>query len=322
MALGLVISVLPLCSRTTISSPPVFRGFDALTREGSAGEVIFIGDTQGTGSFEKVFLGREDNHDKTPLLIKEIARYKPACVLNLGDLVFRGTSRRQWEYFDAIHRPLREAGIPCFPIPGNHEYQCRPAKSFENYFARFPQLNGRKWYSFTFQKTGFVMLDGNLCDLRRAEKESQDIWYRQELRRMNGDPGILRIIVGCHFPPFTNSEIVHPDAGVETQFVPAFLDSPKAVVFFSGHCHSYEKFEKRGKYFIVSGGGGGPRQKLRTAGEGRRFNDLYDGGSLRFLHFCRMIIEPRRLVFQVVKLTEAGGFEPADTFEVPNPRWE
>jgi 3',5'-cyclic AMP phosphodiesterase CpdA len=295
----------------------VFHGFDELEKqEESNNGVIFIGDTQGTSLLE---FWREDNKEKTPLLIQEIAGREPACVINLGDLVFCGTSRKQWALFDKAHLPLLDKNIPYFPMPGNHEYWCNPKKTFKNYFSRFPHLENRKWYSFQFQNTGFLMLDTNFSRLDDDEKRFQLEWYREKLCEFHKDGEILYIIVCCHNPPYTNSKVVKPSNEVRCDYVEPFLELEKTAAFFSGHCHSYEKFVKEGKYFIVSGGGGGPRQKLNTDKETRRFNDLYPGDSLRFLNFCQMKIEPNKLCFEVTKLTDGGKFEKADEFSFPIP---
>ncbi|UCH92747.1 MAG: metallophosphoesterase, partial [Candidatus Aminicenantes bacterium] len=299
-------------SGTTVIKP--FCGFEALDPNNN--RVIFIGDTQGTSLLE---FWREDNKEKTPLLIREIAHRNPACVINLGDLVFCGTSQKQWKLFDEAHKPILKNKIPYFPLPGNHEYWCSPKKTFENYFARFPHLDKRKWYSFRFQNIGFLMLDSNFSKLTPGEKRCQVDWYDDELFRLNDDPEINYIIVCCHHPPFTNSKVVKPSEKALCCFLEPFLRLKKIAAFFSGHCHSYEKFKKRGKYFIVSGGGGGPRQKLETNKKKRQYDDLFAGPSLRFLNFCQMTIEPDRLYIRVIKLTDDGKFEPVDEITIHKP---
>jgi hypothetical protein len=298
--------------RESAYTPPVFCGFDELDE--SNNRVILIGDTQGTSKLE---FWREDNKEKTPLLLNKIALYNPACVINLGDLIFCGTSEKQWKRFDSAHKPLVDNKIPYFPLPGNHEYWCSPKKTFREYFARFPHLEERKWYSFRFRNIGFILLDSNLSKLKKVEKENQLTWYKEELLRFHQDPGIEYIIVCLHNPPYTNSEIVKPDKELNRDYIESVLGYRRIAAFFSGHCHSYEKFKVGEKYFIVSGGGGGPRQKLNIDKKTRRFDDLYDGPALRFLNFCQLTIEPDCLCVEVIKLTDEGQFEIADKFIIP-----
>jgi len=293
-----------------VNAPQAFAGFAA--RDPHNNIIILIGDTQGTSLLEEFWLWREDNKEKTPLLIKEIADREPALVINLGDLVFCGTSAKQWKRFDDAHKPLIDNNIPYFCIPGNHEYWCNPQKSLENVFSRFPHLHKRKWYSFRFQKIAFVMTDSNFSHLSKAEVGCQVDWYKKELAGADDDPDIDYIVVCCHHPPCTNSKVVKPDKEVQRYFVGPFLGLKKAAVFFSGHCHAYERFKAPGKYFIVSGGGGGPRHKLNTDKRKRDCKDAFADSSLRILHFCQVTIEPGCLRFQVIKLTDQKTFEPAE----------
>jgi 3',5'-cyclic AMP phosphodiesterase CpdA len=295
---------------------PVFAGFDRLD-EGN-GKFVFIGDTQGTSILE---FWRESNKKKTPHLMAKIAQLSPAFVINLGDLVFCGANMKQWRRFDRAHQPLLNENIPYFPLPGNHEYWCNPEKSFERYFQHFPYLDNRKWYSFRFKSIGFILLDSNFSKLTEQEKDRQLGWYHKTLDEMNGSPDIHYVIVCCHNPPYTNSKVVDADEGVREHFVTPFLKKKKAVAFLSGHCHSYEKFIKGDKYFIVSGGGGGPRQKLNVNKKKcDYYPDLYDGPAKRFLHFCQVGIDPDGLTVKVMKLTKELGFEEADAFCIPRPK--
>lgn len=293
---------------------PEFKGFNEV--DTGKDSFAFIGDSQGTSILE---FWRESNKNKTPRLLAEMARLNPAFVINLGDLVFCGTNKTQWKRFDRAHQPLLNKDIPYFPLPGNHEYWCDKEKSFEEYFKRFPFLERQKWYSFIFKSVGFILLDSNFSKLKDKEKKRQQQWYEKTLAEWNGKKEIEYIIVCCHNPPFTNSRVVEADADVRKFIVKPFLASPKSVAFLSGHCHAYEKFMKEGRYFIVSGGGGGPRQKLTVDKKKRKYNDLYDGPAKRFLHFCQVIIEPGGLTVKVMKLKKDMSFETADVLCMPPP---
>ncbi len=302
----------------TVYIAPQFKGFHQLTQiSPDNNTLILVGDTQGRSWLE---FWRENNGKKTPLLLAEIARQHPALVINLGDLVFCGSSLRQWKSFDLSHKPILDNNIPYFPIPGNHEYWCNHRKSFHNYFARFRYLNNRKWYSFQFRSIGFILFDSNLRKLTKNEASSQLRWYREELNRFQSSEDIRYIIVCCHNPPYTNSKTVKPSKDDLIEYVAPFQQTRKASLFFSGHCHAYERFREGDKYYIVSGGGGGPRQKLKTPGMKGYIHDEYKngkGGAIRFLHFCRLDIETNRLRVTVNHLNNDSSFSVADTFVFP-----
>ncbi|MCX7767135.1 MAG: metallophosphoesterase [Candidatus Sumerlaeia bacterium] len=268
-----------------------------------------IGDTQATSNWE---FWRECNTEKTRFLIKEIARRKPAFVINLGDLTTRGQSTKHWLNFDIWHKPIHEAGIPYLPVLGNHDYYGKNKRAFNNLFSRFPFLQSRRWYSFIFNRIGFIVLDSNFSVLQPEEIEAEINWYNCKLEELEESNNVDYIIVCCHHPPFTNSKVIKPSKSVAKNFVRPFINYSKTTVFFSGHCHSYEKFIEKGKYFIVSGGGGGPRHKLKINPQKQRFKDYFRGESLRFLHFCEVEITENCLLLKIIKLDNDGTFTCID----------
>lgn len=290
---------------------PVYAGFTALS-EGN-GVIMVIGDTQRRSLLE---FWREDNKKQTRVLLEEIARQKAGMAIHLGDMVFSGADAGHWRELDEGLKKVREAGIPVFPILGNHEYWSQPKRAMAHIAARFPHLGGRKWYGFIFRRTGFIMTDSNFSRLTAAENGEQQKWYREELRRMEQSGEVDFIVVCAHHPPFTNSRTVKPDIKVRERLAAPFLRATKGGIFFSGHCHAYERFEMGGKYFIVSGGGGGPRQRVETDERRRRYADRFQGPGIRFLHMCRMEVEGERLRVRVIAMKESGGLATADEFEI------
>lgn len=286
---------------------------DTLTPDNET--VIFIGDTQRTSAWE---LWRERNGDTTVRLIEEVARRRPAAVVHLGDLVTRGSSSASWDWFDTVCRPLRDAAIPLFPVLGNHDYWGRNAAALRNAQARFPHLrDDNPAYGFSHRGAAFLMLDSNFTELTPTRRESQRRWLVDELARLDADPSIRWIVVTCHHPPFTNSRVVSPSDEVRREFADSFLRSVKGALFFSGHCHSYERFVEGGKTFVVAGGGGGPRQRLQVDPDRRTFDDRFNGPAVRFLHFCELTIRDEGLSVETVRLDVDGSFDRAERFAIP-----
>src|SRR5205823_2004623 len=71
---------------------------------------------------------------------------------------------------------------------------------------------------------------------------------------------------------------------VQKAFLPGFYAARKTLAFITGHAHAYERFQERGRTFVVSGGGGGPRVKL-LEGKDARHRDLFAGPSPRPFHY-------------------------------------
>jgi hypothetical protein len=113
---------------------------------------------------------------------------------------------------------------------------------------------------------------------------------------------------------------VKPNDKSKTYFAEPFTRFRKTTLFFSGHSHSYERFQFRGKLFIVSGGGGGPRHKVYVDPADRRYEDLFAGPELRFFHFCEIELSEGSLNFRVHRLESDGTFTIVDPLSFPTAR--
>lgn len=294
-----------------ITEPPSHTGFRRIDSRKSF--FIIVGDTRKTSNWE---FWRRGNDRQRKEIADEIARRSPAFVINLGDLVLTGSSEEDWKGFDNLNRNLREEGIPYLPVLGNHELHGNRKSALDNYFERFPALQRRRWYDFTWKNAGFIMLDSNFGDLSAEQRKEQEKWYLKELERFDHDDAVGYVIVCCHEPPFTNGEVEAPNPEVRVYFADPFLRFRKTCLFFSGHAHTYERFEKEGKFFIVSGGGGAPRHRVDIDPATRKYKDLFSGPSLRFFHFCQVELRRSALVLDVVRLQPDGSFSVADSVTV------
>jgi 3',5'-cyclic AMP phosphodiesterase CpdA len=278
--------------------------------------MIIVGDTQRTSHWE---FWRERNDRARKLIIDEIAKREPAFVIHLGDLTARGRSEKHWQQFDDMHKEFRQRKIPYFPILGNHEFYGNDEKALQNYFNRFPHLGQKRWYSFTWKNVGFILVDSNFSNLTKEQIERQSQWYSDELEKFGKKAEIDFILVCCHEPPFTNSRVIRPNMEGKVNFADPFLQSEKTRLFFSGHSHSYERFQIKNKFFIVSGGGGGPRHKVCIDPVKRRFQDLFPGPELRFFHFSEIELCDHALVFRVLRLESDETFSAVDPVTISRP---
>ena len=292
---------------------PVYSG--AIADSTHSRSIVLIGDTQSTGFWE---FWRESNDAFRKKIVDRVASENPACILHVGDVVFQGSSSSHWEEFDDNARELQKRGIPIFPVLGNHEYFGNNEDAQAHYFSRFPATRNRQWYSFQFDSLGFLLLNSNFDEMTGDEISRQNEWYSRELQRFQNDPAISAIIAVCHHPPFTNSTVVEDNPDVHRYFAAPFTAAGKARLFVSGHCHSYEHFVVHGKHFVVTGGGGGPRQEVETDPGKQRHRDLYTGAALRPLHFCTLTIEDKGIRVRMIRLDEeTGNWSEGDNFLIP-----
>ena len=232
-------------------------------------------------------------------LVQQIARERPNFLIITGDLVFRGERFSDWDVFDQETKPLRDAGIRMFPVLGNHDLVGSVELAQQNYFRRFPALNGRRWYSLRYGNCYFLMVDSNSS----VEPESpQRVWLASELDHL--PPGTDYVFVVAHHPSYTQSTQPHgaghaargSDRGLGL-FLEERQKKLRAQIFeLSGHVHNYERYQNGGVTYIVTAGGGAVPYAVT-----RRPNDFYrEAGST--YHFCRFTIDRHRLRFEMIRM--------------------
>lgn len=245
--------------------------------------MALIGDTQRTLWLERL-IGREDNSAERAALVRDLTSQRPDLVVLLGDMTADGGSSDDWREFDELFAPLETADVPMLALLGNHDYWGADHGALANAAARFPQLGERRWYARTFGRIGLVFLDSNRDQLGERAWTEQREWYRRTLSELDCNAAVRGVLVLTHHPPYTNSRLTRDDEDVQGAFVPAFVGARKTLAFMSGHTHAYERFEKLGRTFVVSGGGGGPRVDLVDPAVARH-RDLFTSAAPRPFHY-------------------------------------
>ena len=315
VGLFIPINALRALPKNEIRKTPFYAGFADI--QVTKNRFIIVGDTQRTSHWE---FWRERNDRERRSIVDEITRLEPALVIHLGDLTTRGGSEKHWYEFDDMHKEFRKKKIPYFPILGNHEFYGSDKKALQNYFERFPHLDQRRWYNFTWKNVAMVIVDSNFSTLTKEQIEGQSQWYLNELEKFEKNTEIDFIIVCCHEPPFTNSRVVNPSEKVKVYFADPFFRFQKTRLFLSGHSHSYERFQIKNKFFVVSGGGGGPRHKVSIDPTKRVYQDLFSGPELRFFHFCEIESGNDTPLFRALRLESNETFTVVDPFIIPTMR--
>ncbi|MDQ6891833.1 MAG: metallophosphoesterase [Acidobacteriota bacterium] len=282
-----------------------------------SGRFAAVGDLQRTSRAE---MWRESNDRERERVLAAITAEAPDFVALLGDLVFRGSSAAEWARFDALASPIRLARIPVLPVLGNHEYWVARGPALTNFFARFPHLHGRRWHAVTYGPLRIIALDSNLRFLAPSVWEEQRLWFEGQLAEADVDPAIRGALVLVHHPPYTNSSVTRDEIHVQRTFVPGFERSVKTLAMVSGHVHSYERYLRNGKAYVVTGGGGGPRVRLSSEGRRRHTDDLFRGPSIRDFHYLMGQITPAGLEIEMKGMPKGGEqFTALEKFALPWP---
>ena len=266
-----------------------------------------------------------DDHDHTdPLvrqsLLKQIVQEKPDALLITGDIPYRGGNDKDWAVFDSEIKPVWDAKIRIYPALGNHEFAGGDEKGLANWWKRFPDLQGRRWYSVTFGNCYFIVLDS---DSKLKPESPQWQWAADQLAHLPDAADF--VFITMHHPPYTDShEHLIPGQGhsarhQEQEFA-AMLEAlqPKLrprLIVIAGHVHNYERFEKSSVTYLVSGGGGATPYFFE-----RSPDDKYQGGSGATYHYLRFDIAGNTLKAKMVKLDMTDRtnpkFEEKDFFQL------
>jgi plastocyanin len=175
------------------------------------------------------------NPDVTATLQAAVAKIKaaaepPAFILHTGDL----THLSKPAEFDTVQQVLREASVPVFYVPGEHDVLGDDGSSFRERFGAGTQVDG--WYSFDQGGVHFIGLvnvtnlkAGGLGALGAAQLE----WLKRDVAHLRGS---TPIVVFAHIPLWS----VYPEWGWGTDDSAqalALLKRFGSVSVLNGHIH-------------------------------------------------------------------------------------
>jgi hypothetical protein len=173
-------------------------------------------------------------------------------VLSAGDIVGNGLDLGlyQTEFFNPI--ASLSMNVPYQVSIGNHELEA-PYFYYYMHNDPFQGPEGEYYYTFRAGRVKFIALDSSL------QGTTQTGWLEAQLATAQTDPNIAMIFVFFHHPPLSE---IWPDGNTtwsENTIEPLLAQYSKAVFFFNGHTHAYE----RGAHpvaalrSLIIGGGGG-----------------------------------------------------------------
>ncbi len=254
---------------------------------------------------------KDTNPGARRALVAKVAAEKPDVLLLSGDVPLNGGVANDYVVYREETAAWRAAGLKVFPAMGNHELH--GSGGVENWWNTFPELKGRRWYSVRFGEAYIITVDSNL-DLKPGGEQSA--WVAKQLEGL--PKGTKYVFVSLHHPPVADgiagdsSHNVRPNENALAQQLEAAAKHMSAkIIVIAGHIHNYERFERGGVVYLVSGGGGAkPYPVERTAG------DLFQDKVFPIYHYVKFLSEDGVLKATMYRLDDQGGFEVKDTFMV------
>ena len=271
--------------------------------------LVFLSDTQAPMWIEKLYLKDYGNEKATQNIFSSILKEKNlAAVVHCGDITAYGMSRSKWKAVLPFIDSLKTKSIPFIAAKGNHDYYFFSGRALARYEEYIP--DGKNEFSIhQFGNTAIVALNSNFEELEDSTREQQQAWYASTLQQCDADSSVHFIITVAHHSPFTNSTMVSGSSFIRKDYLPYFYASPKSKLFVGGHAHRFEHFRRKGKNFLVIGGGGGLFHDKRTENP---LVDLHkDDG--KFFHYMKCSMYRDSLAFDIVKV-ESHSSEAATAY--------
>jgi 3',5'-cyclic AMP phosphodiesterase CpdA len=226
--------------RATVPAPPA---------DGERGEVVFcvFGDCRPDGNPGRLQI--------TSRLAAGMAEERPQVVLGTGDYIdgnggAAGNPRQLAAFFETL-APLQKYGeVPLAAALGNHDIPLGTETLRQSF--------GPAYYSFNIGTVHFVVLDTEQPGEIGRIDGRQWQWLVQDLEQAQG---ATLTFVALHRPLFP----VDGHRGESLDKYPRFRDQlhrlfvqRKVTCVFQGHEHLYNRQERDGVVYVITGGGGAP----------------------------------------------------------------
>jgi hypothetical protein len=144
----------------------------------------------------------------------------------------------------------------------------------------------------------------------------QSAWVAKQLEGMPKETKY--VFVSLHHPPMADpvvgdpSHNVRPNENALARQLEAAAQRTKAkIVVIAGHIHAYQRFQRNGVIYLVSGGGGAKQYKIQ-----RSPGDLYQDNVFPNFHYVKFVSQAGALKATMYRLDDKGAFVPGDSFVV------
>lgn len=229
------------------------------------------------------------------------------CVLDVGDIVTRGSSLMQYkaEYFDPI-TPI-SGNVPFMVSIGNHEGEADYYYQYMKY-EDFGGAEGEKYYSFRIGRVLFIGLNSNW----QLRNDTQITWLDNLLSVAQNDTSIDWIFAYNHHPG--HSEI-WPDGNtdyVQDRTIPTLKKYSKVDMLMYGHSHNYERGAVRdgNLRLMLSGGAGSALDRWGMYSNQTDYPEIQKA----FDHYCYAIFDIDIVHKKYVATTYSLGNPPTSSF--------
>jgi len=204
-----------------------------------------------------------DNRDGEKVytqLMKAVIERKPYFLINLGDMI-PYPHEREWQAFFEISKQIN---LPFFPVVGNHDVWTS-SRGREIYRKQFSLPGGSTYYAFRAGKILFVILDSE--EERGRIIKEQRSWLEDTL--LSSEETFKFVFI--HRPLFLPKNSLKTGHALdkyplERDDLHRLFLKTKVKAVFQADDHRYDRKEKDGILYLISGGGGAPLAAFQESG--------------------------------------------------------
>jgi hypothetical protein len=218
-----------------------------------AGQFVTAPPDDSRGPFAFLLYGDTRTDDQThAAVVRAMQAQSFDFLVNTGDYVAAGGDSALWRGFFAVEADLlRDHCV--FGCVGNHELAGDQAAT--NYLGYFGPTGAPVSSPYGSSRWGRARLF--LLNAFQDWGQGELAWLRSELAKADSEPNLTWRIVVLHWSPWSSGH--HgDDTRMLMAGVPELLVQHHVDVVLAGHDHIYERGERNGLKYVVSGGAGAP----------------------------------------------------------------
>jgi hypothetical protein len=219
-------------------------------------------------------------------LAQKVGEERPEVLMVTGDMPYAGARAEDWQVYRNETASWTAEHCLVLPTIGNHEVRGGAEKGIANYLANYPGLKGHRYYSVLLGSVEVISLD---MTSPSGGTSRQATWFAAQLDHLPKQVEFLFIlyhtpwVVDQQSQLFTN--LPSKEALTLRHLMEIHLHKMHAkVIVLSGHIHNYERFERNGVEYLISGGGGAEPYPLLFRGSA----DLYRDTGFPVYHYITL----------------------------------
>jgi len=219
-------------------------------------------------------------------LAERVGEENPEVLMITGDMPYAGGRKEDWQVYRDETSSWTAKHMLVLPTIGNHEVRGGVAKGVANYLANYPGLKGHRYYSVLMGSVEVISLD---MTSPSGGTSAQATWFAAQMDHLPKQVEFLFImyhtpwVVDQQSQLFTN--LPSKEALTLRHLMEIHLHKMHAkVIVLSGHIHNYERFERNGVEYLISGGGGAEPYPLLFRGSA----DLYRDTAFPVYHYLTL----------------------------------